>query len=95
MSSYLYCPECNSYLEGGDGENHDCSCGWKQPIQNNDDDLHYLKAEIERLRLAAIQAKRFITCYHWKDNPPSSGNWDVSGAGEVYEQLKEALTPES
>lgn len=27
----LYCPECGNYLEGGDGENHDCWCGWKQP----------------------------------------------------------------
>lgn len=25
-----YCPECNNYLLGGDGECHDCSCGWKQ-----------------------------------------------------------------
>jgi hypothetical protein len=29
--SLLYCPECNSYLEGGTGENQDCSCGWEQP----------------------------------------------------------------
>ncbi|ADW76552.1 hypothetical protein Rahaq_4977 (plasmid) [Rahnella aceris] len=28
----LYCPECGAYLEGGDGENKDCLCGWKQPI---------------------------------------------------------------
>ena len=28
--SYLYCPECNSYLEGGSGELQDCSCGFKQ-----------------------------------------------------------------
>lgn len=28
----LYCPKCNNYLEGGDGENHDCSCGWSQPM---------------------------------------------------------------
>lgn len=27
----LYCPDCGSYLEGGDGELKDCSCGWKQP----------------------------------------------------------------
>ena len=29
----LYCPECSEYLEGGDGECHDCSCGWKQPVE--------------------------------------------------------------
>lgn len=28
----LYCPECDSYLEGGDGELKDCFiCNWKQP----------------------------------------------------------------
>ena len=27
----LYCPECGNYLEGGDGDMHDCCCGWKQP----------------------------------------------------------------
>lgn len=58
------------------------------------DGIHYLKEDIERLTAACIQAKRFITCYHWKDNPPSSGNWDVIGAGEVYKQLKEALKNE-
>lgn len=26
----LYCPECNAYLMAGDGQCHDCSCGWKQ-----------------------------------------------------------------
>ena len=29
---HLYCPECGEYLEGGDGENQDCRCGWRQPI---------------------------------------------------------------
>lgn len=41
--SRLYCPECGNYLEGGDGECHDCSCGWRQPHececeQNNEPD---------------------------------------------------------
>ena len=26
----LYCPEYGNYLEG-DGDMHDCCCGWKQP----------------------------------------------------------------
>jgi hypothetical protein len=30
MSQKLYCPECGEYLMAGDGECHDCSCGWKQ-----------------------------------------------------------------
>lgn len=30
MSQKLYCAECGEYLMGGDGECHDCSCGWKQ-----------------------------------------------------------------
>lgn len=30
MSQKLYCPECSAYLMAGDGECHDCSCGWKQ-----------------------------------------------------------------
>jgi len=72
------------------------SCEQKQEIiEGMQDQLMSQQAEIERLTAVCIQAKRFITCYHWKDNPPSSGNWDVSGAGEVYEQLKEVLTPES
>jgi hypothetical protein len=28
--SKLYCPECGEYLMAGDGECHDCRCGWKQ-----------------------------------------------------------------
>ncbi|MCX8980082.1 hypothetical protein NLN92_18935 [Citrobacter portucalensis] len=32
MMTKLYCPECGAYLEGGDGENKDCHCGWKQPV---------------------------------------------------------------
>jgi hypothetical protein len=27
----LYCPKCNSYLEGGSGDMVDCHCGWEQP----------------------------------------------------------------
>lgn len=27
----LYCGACGNYLMGGDGECHDCRCGWKQP----------------------------------------------------------------
>lgn len=30
----LYCPKCGAYLEGGDGECHDCRCGWQQPQDN-------------------------------------------------------------
>ena len=35
--SRLYCPHCGAYLEGGDGELKDCGCGWKQPINRNED----------------------------------------------------------
>ena len=28
----LYCHECSNYLMGGDGECHDCGCGWKQAV---------------------------------------------------------------
>jgi len=28
----LYCDNCGNYLMGGDGECHDCHCGWKQPV---------------------------------------------------------------
>lgn len=27
----LYCPDCGNYLMAGDGECHDCHCGWTQP----------------------------------------------------------------
>ncbi len=42
----LYCPICNEYLEGGDGECHDCSCGWQQPVDDHED------LEVENLREA-------------------------------------------
>lgn len=35
----LYCGDCSNYLMGGDGECHDCHCGWKQPEDQEDD--HY------------------------------------------------------
>lgn len=30
----LYCADCGNYLMAGDGECHDCPCGWKQPEHN-------------------------------------------------------------
>lgn len=36
MGSKLYCGDCGDYLMAGDGECHDCSCGWKQPVKNFD-----------------------------------------------------------
>ncbi|GAC1605796.1 MAG: hypothetical protein NVS3B3_04350 [Aquirhabdus sp.] len=37
MSKSLYCPNCSEYLEGGDGECHDClHCGWQQPQETTD-----------------------------------------------------------
>lgn len=35
--SRLYCPECAEYLMAGDGECHDCSCGWCQPVDRDDE----------------------------------------------------------
>lgn len=32
----LYCPECTNYLLAGDGEMHDCCCGWTQPKNDNE-----------------------------------------------------------
>jgi hypothetical protein len=40
----LYCPECGEYLEGGDGSMCDCICGWRQPVERND---NYLRDEPE------------------------------------------------
>lgn len=45
----LYCPECSEYLEGGDGECHDCSCGWKQPVETFGDEVSRLKAAYDEL----------------------------------------------
>lgn len=36
----LYCRECSEYLMGGDGECHDCVCGWKQPVEVEDFQVH-------------------------------------------------------
>ena len=44
----LYCGACQNYLMGSDGECHDCSCGWKQPIESSD--IESLKAENVRLQ---------------------------------------------
>lgn len=62
----LYCPECQNYLEGGDGECHDCSCGWKQPCECvecapleqdtfklSDSDLCAIQIAVETLRVIA------------------------------------------
>jgi len=38
MMKLLYCPVCQNYLLAGDGELHDCCCGWKQPEQTESDD---------------------------------------------------------
>lgn len=45
----LYCPECSEYLEGGDGECHDCSCGWKQPVETFEEDVNTLKVAYDEL----------------------------------------------
>ena len=45
----LYCPECSEYLEGGDGECHDCSCGWKQPVGTFEDEASTLKVAYDEL----------------------------------------------
>ena len=34
----LYCPICLEYLEGSNGELQDCTCGWKQPKEIEDED---------------------------------------------------------
>lgn len=34
----LYCRDCNNYLMGGDGECHDCPCGWKQDPDEQEHD---------------------------------------------------------
>lgn len=31
---YLYCPECQEYLETSSGDMANCSCGWTQPEEN-------------------------------------------------------------
>lgn len=50
MSTRLYCPKCSAYLEGGDGNCHDCSCGWKQPVEDFSEDNSRLRTENEDLR---------------------------------------------
>jgi len=52
--SQLYCGACQNYLMGSDGECHDCSCGWKQPIESRNE-----SGEIEALRqrVAELEAK--------------------------------------
>lgn len=47
----LYCPECNNYLMGGDGECHDCSCGWKQKREIPEDMFNNELSEVEMTML--------------------------------------------
>lgn len=51
----LYCPECSSYLEGGDGECKDCRCGWKQPVEEaKESAFEQLQEENAKLKQAII-----------------------------------------
>lgn len=58
----LYCPECSEYLEGGDGECHDCSCGWKQAVDDQcfSGELDALKAESAALQKENAELKEAI-----------------------------------
>lgn len=47
----LYCPECSNYLMGGDGEYHDCSCGWKQKREIPENWINDELSEVEMTML--------------------------------------------
>jgi len=55
----LYCPGCGEYLEGGNGELTDCSCGFKQPVEAAPDRdthaetfKHFYQQSVERIEAA-------------------------------------------
>lgn len=54
----LYCPECSEYLEGGDGECHDYSCGWKQPAETFEDEASTLQAAYDEICEELEDSKR-------------------------------------
>jgi len=45
----LYCGDCQNYLMGSDGQCHDCSCGWNQPVETYEKENAELKEIIESL----------------------------------------------
>lgn len=44
----LYCKECGEYLMAGSGSLIDCSCGWKQPMDEGIDAADYEALQAER-----------------------------------------------
>jgi len=69
--SQLYCVECQNYLMGSDGECHDCSCGWKQPVETYvsenaslENERDELKEEIEALQAENAELKEINDSLH-------------------------------
>ena len=56
----LYCLECSEYLEGGDGECHDCLCGWKQPVDTYE---YEMSGEVRILEQQLDVAREFCRQY--------------------------------
>lgn len=46
----LYCGDCQNYLMGSDGQCHDCSCGWNQPVETYEKENTELETEVARLQ---------------------------------------------
>lgn len=73
----LYCDNCSNYLMGGDGECHDCPCGWKQPIKSKKD---HSMSDDDKLVLATFLGEPWAAFeYHCEQ----SGN----DAQAIYESL--------
>ena len=47
----LYCPECSNYLMGGDGECHNCHCGWNQERETPEGVFNDELSEVEMVML--------------------------------------------
>lgn len=90
----LYCPECGNYLEGGDGDMHDCCCGWKQPEEP--ECCHEDQSEeIEQLQAKNAELTSEVESYRkaWKiDDLTKELRQQLASAEEHNARLREALT---
>lgn len=65
----LYCGSCSNYLMGGDGECHDCPCGWKQPVEPREEDRSVDDSDFNRVMRAFLEEHWSL----WEDHCESQG----------------------
>lgn len=90
----LYCGDCNNYLMAGDGQCHDCPCGWKQEVEPE-----VVEVEVEQPSLLARYQSYWIKNHHQPHhavdcpNPACDERLKVrrpaKGSGEMWDSLSQ------